>query len=108
MPNMNHFLTERLQLAVFIHAAGKLLFLGCESVRPGALRFVFEDPDRMGKQIELEFDRGAVIPATALFASQKFLRRTMTEALEQRSIRTSNEDRDTHRNPHSPAHPNRG
>jgi hypothetical protein len=78
---MQHFSTERLQLAIYIHAAERLPFLGCEAVRPGVLRFVFEDPASLGKQVELEFDRGAAVPATALFASQKFLRRTMTETL---------------------------
>jgi hypothetical protein len=94
---MEHFSTERLQLAIFIHASGKLPFVGCESVRPGALRFVFEDTDRAAKQIELEFDRGATIPAISLFASQKYLRRTMTEALENRRIRTTNETQETNR-----------
>ena len=88
---MNTFCTERLQLAIFIHATDRLPFTGCELVRPGALRFVFEDPEHLGKQVELEFDRGAAVAATALFASQKFLRRSMTETLEQRSIRISND-----------------
>jgi hypothetical protein len=78
---MNSFVTERLPLAVFIHASGRLFFLGCEVVRPGVLQFAFADPERLETQIELEFDRGAPIPATALFASQKYLRRVMTEAL---------------------------
>jgi hypothetical protein len=82
---MSHFYTERLPLAVYIHASGRLSFLGCEVIRPGALQFVFGDPEHIGNQIELEFDRGASLPATSLFASQKFLRRTMTETLEQRS-----------------------
>jgi hypothetical protein len=85
-PHMNYFSTERLQLAIFIHASGRLHFWGCEPVRPGAVKFVFEDPERMEKQIELEFDRGAPLSATSLFASQKFLRRTMSEALEQTNI----------------------
>ena len=83
---MQHFSTERLQLAIYVHASERLPFLGCEAVRPGVLRFVFEDPEHLGKQIELEFDRGAAVPATSLFASQKFLRRTMTEALENLTI----------------------
>jgi hypothetical protein len=89
---MNLFSTERLQLAIFIHASGELPFRGCEHVRPGALRFVFEDPERMGTQIELEFDRGALLSATSLFASQKFLRRTMSEATDQRRIEKQDED----------------
>ena len=81
---MSYFSTERLPLAIFVHASGRLLFRGCELVRPGALRFVFEDPERLGKQIELEFDRGAPLSATSLFASQKLLRQTMTEAINER------------------------
>jgi hypothetical protein len=85
-PSIQQFSTERLQLAIYIHATEKLSFLGCELVRLGALRFVFADPECLGKQIELEFDRGAAVPATVLFASQKFLRRTMTEVFEKRNI----------------------
>lgn len=76
--------TERLPWATYLHATEGLLFLGCESTTSGKVRFVFEDPDRHGDQLELEFDRGATVSATALFASQKFLRRQMTEILSNR------------------------
>ena len=76
-----HFLTERLQLAVYLHATGEPHFLGCESNGNGKVRFVFKDPERNGDLAELEFDRGAAVPATAIFASQRFLRRKMTEIL---------------------------
>ena len=56
------FTTERLQLAVVLHATGGLPFLGCESSRNGKVRFVFEDPDHIGEHAELEFDRGADLP----------------------------------------------
>ena len=75
------FQTERLQLAIYIHATGQLRFLGCEQVAPGKIQFVFEDPDSIGDQLELDFDRGAPLAATAIFASQKYLRRKMTEEL---------------------------
>jgi hypothetical protein len=76
------FATERLPLAIFLHATERLRFLRCEAAdRSGKLAFVFADPERLGTELELEFDRGATVPATALFASQKFLRRKMTEAL---------------------------
>lgn len=84
---MEHFSTERLQLAIFIHASGKLPFLGCQIIHPGALRFVFDDPEHLGKQIELDYERGALISASSLFASQKFLRQTMTETLETKENR---------------------
>jgi hypothetical protein len=75
------FSTERLQLAVFLHATDRLPYLCCESNDQGKARFVFDDPRQIGPQSELEFDRGALVSATALFASQKFLRRQMTNAL---------------------------
>ena len=84
------YLTERLPLAVFLHATDGLPFRGCENSGPGKLRFVFEDPDHAGDRLELEFDRGAVASATALFASQKFLRRQMTVILSNRSIGVNN------------------
>src|SRR2546425_413263 len=79
------FTTERLQLAIFLHASENLSFSHCESAY-GRARFVFEDPEDIGEQLELEFDRGAVLPATVIFASQKFLRRKMSEALNDRKI----------------------
>jgi hypothetical protein len=76
------FLTERLPLAIFLHATERLKFLRCEPQgQSGKLVFVFADPDRSGAQEELEFDRGATVPATAIFASQKYLRRRMSEGL---------------------------
>jgi hypothetical protein len=79
------FVTERLPLAVFLHATERLTFLGCEPEKLGPkLVFVFSDPHSKGSQSELEFDRGATVPATDLFASQKFLRRKMTEVLNHR------------------------
>ena len=85
-----HFLTERLQLAIYLHATGKPRFIGCENNGMGKVRFVFEDPDRNGDKLELEFDRGAAVPATAIFASQKYLRRMMTDKLNNRRNGTLN------------------
>ena len=78
------FSTERLQLAIFLHATSKIRFSHCEPGESGKLRFVFDDPEHIAEDLELEFDRGAEVPATCLFASQKFLRRKMTEAIESR------------------------
>ena len=75
------FLTERLQLAIFLHATGRLVFIGCQPAQPRIIQFVFQDPEAIGDQLELDFDRGAAVPATAIFASQKFLRRKMSEKL---------------------------
>jgi hypothetical protein len=88
------FVTERLPLAIFLHATERLMFLGCEPEKHGPkLVFAFSDPDSKGSQAELEFDRGAAVPATALFASQKFLRRKMTEALNSNNRSTEYERR---------------
>ena len=79
------FVTERLPLAIFLHATDRLPFLGCQpGDRLGKVLFVFADPNSRGPQVELEFDRNAPVPATALFASQKFLRKKMTEVLNPR------------------------
>jgi hypothetical protein len=85
LPNPAHpqFLTERLPLAIFLHATERLPYLRCDlSPRKGKIVFVFLDQNSQGPQAELEFDRGAAAPATAIFASQKFLRRLMTETLD--------------------------
>ncbi len=80
----NTFQTERLPLAIYLHASGKLEFSHCESTSNSKVRFIFRDPQHIGCELELEFERGAQVPATAIFASQKFLRRKMSEALNNR------------------------
>ena len=84
------FLTERLQFAVFLHATGRLCLLFCERSKAGRIQFVFEDPEHIGEQAELEFDRGASVSATDMFASQKFLRRKMTETLKNQEFNNQN------------------
>lgn len=74
------FSTKRLQLAIYLHASGKIQFLRTEPNGDGKLRFVFRDVDREGPQLELDFDRGATVSARDLFSSQKFLRRQMSDA----------------------------
>jgi hypothetical protein len=79
------FATERLQLAIFLHATRRMGFLGCQTARNrDRVSFLFDDPDNIGAQAELDFDQGAFAPAAGLFASQKFLRRRMSEATENR------------------------
>lgn len=85
MEQTNTFSTERLPLAVFLHATDRLRFLRCEPSSNGKLRFVFDDPEQIGPSAELEFDRGASVSATALFASPKFLRRRMSGTIENRT-----------------------
>lgn len=85
------FSTERLQLAVYLHASGKLVFLRCEPATNNKIRFVFEDPESSGPQVELEFDRGAEVAASDLFASQKYLRRKMSEEINRRNGKSEHE-----------------
>ena len=66
-------------------------FLRCEAQQNGKIRFVFEDSASVGAQAELELDRGAVVTASNIFASQKYLRRMMSEALNTRRIGKSYE-----------------
>lgn len=68
------FRTDRLPLASFIHATERLHFVRTELNGNRAV-FVFEDQQKAAPRIELAYERGATCPATALFASQKFLRR---------------------------------
>jgi hypothetical protein len=77
------FRTERLQTAIYLHSSGRLRFIGCEQSRPGKIQFIFADPDNRGSEYEFQFDNGATVSATAIFASQKFLRRMMTQAQQQ-------------------------
>ena len=79
-----NFVTERLPLAIYLHASDKLEFSHCESASADKVRFVFHDPRQIANDLELEFERGAQVPATAIFASQKFLRRKLSEALNNR------------------------
>ena len=80
------FVTERLQLAVFLHATKLLTLDHCELSPCGKVKFVFVEPRTEGEQGELEFDTGASVPATALFASQKYLRRKINQLLNDRRI----------------------
>jgi hypothetical protein len=86
------FSTERLPLAIYLHAAEQFPFLRCEANEAEKVRFLFEDPSDAGSQAELEFDRGAEVPATALFASQKYLRRKMSGAIYNRRIEKPNHE----------------
>lgn len=85
------FSTERLQLAIYLHATQRLPFLYCEAQENGKIRFVFDDPGSVGPQVELEFDRGAEVAATHLFSSQKFLRRRMSEEINRKNGEPKNE-----------------
>jgi hypothetical protein len=75
------FATERLPLATYLHASGALRFSHVQPTQNSKVAFIFDDPQQIGYEAELEFDNGALVPATALFAGQRFLRRKMTENL---------------------------
>jgi hypothetical protein len=81
------FLTERLPLAIFLHSAQRLRFSHCELVEAGKVQFVFTDPEHIGDQAELDFERGECVPAKDLFASQTYLRRRMSDALNRKDNR---------------------
>lgn len=81
----NTFSTERLQLACYLHASSKLKFSRCEHNGTGKVSFIFSDPEHLGDSLELSYERGEAVSASGLFASQKFLRRKMSESLGERS-----------------------
>ena len=74
------FSTKSLQLAIFLHASEALPFLRTERDRDstGKVNFIFLDDDGRGPQLQLEYNRGAVVAARNLFASQTFLRQQMS------------------------------
>jgi hypothetical protein len=61
--------------------------VACMDGTSGKIRFVFADSGNLGPQIELEFERGAALAASALFASQKYLRIRMSELANEREKR---------------------
>jgi hypothetical protein len=72
------FSTEDLPFAAFLHAAGKMRFLGCRSVNGnGRIAFVFDDPRREGQMLQIEFESGAECAAVAFYDSVRHLRRVM-------------------------------
>jgi hypothetical protein len=79
--NSREFRTRRLHLASFLHAGAVLNLLRVERVN-GRAEFIFDDPSRLGPESEVAFDRGAVVPATALFTSLTFCRRAIDAAIE--------------------------
>ncbi len=83
----NHkFCTSFLPLAAFLHCTGKLKFIGCEPEQNGRHAiFVFEDPDKEGQQIAVEFEAGAQCGAAALYDSIRRLRRLIDQTLGRRA-----------------------
>jgi hypothetical protein len=89
------FTTERMQLAIYLHAAERLRLIECVQTRPGTIEFVFDDPQQRGMDYEFEFNKGAAISALALFASQKYLRQMMGRANEKKQKGKENDRQHT-------------
>jgi hypothetical protein len=89
------FSTKSLQLAIFLHASELLPFLRTERDRDltGKVNFIFRDEAGRGPQLQLEYNRGAVVPARNLFASQTFLRQQMSGITENLKNGESSNDR---------------
>jgi hypothetical protein len=92
---MGTFETERLPLAIFLHADGRLAFLRCERVTDLHVAFIFDDPHLCGDQIQYEFESGAALPVSKVFAAQGFLRRKMSDALNTRKPKNVGEQNDS-------------
>lgn len=86
------FATKRLQLAIYLHASGNLQFLRIEPGGDSKVWFVFRDDQHLGPQLELEFDRGAVVAARNIFSSQTFLRRQMSGGADNRKLGESSHE----------------
>lgn len=85
------FTTERMQLAIYLHAAERLRLIECVQTRPGTVEFVFDDPQQQGMEYEFEFNKGAAVSALALFASQKYIRQLMGKANDKKQTGRLNE-----------------
>ena len=84
--NYKEFVTERLQLAIYLHATNGLPFSRCQHGSDGRVQFIFSDPNQIGCELELAFERGATTRATDIFASQKFIRRKMSQTFDKPTI----------------------
>jgi hypothetical protein len=80
------FITERLPLAIYLHATNSLKLTDCKFVRSHKVAFVFADLDEQAATHILEFEQGKQVSATAIFASQKYLRRLMSREFEKEAI----------------------
>jgi hypothetical protein len=92
------FSTKSFQLAIFIHASESLPYLRTEpdSDAHGKVNFIFRDDAGRGSQLQLEYSRGASVPARNLFASQTFLRQQMTGITENLKNGDSRYEHPTH------------
>jgi hypothetical protein len=89
---MKTFTTERLHLAIYLHATGFLELMACKQSRPGRQCFEFVDPDQRSDELEFQFDNGGTAPASSLFASQTYLRRLMSRTTNKEKTENREED----------------
>jgi hypothetical protein len=89
-----------LQLAIYLHAARALPYLRSEASGAGKVSFVFRDDASRGQQLQLEYNRGAVVPARDLFASQTFIRQQMSSALENSTTTSGEPSHEYQSHPH--------
>lgn len=82
------FSTERLHLAIYLHASGRLPFLGCLPTGSGRVRFEFSDPDGIADDLELSFEQGASVPANALLPARSFFGEKQTRPSAVRRLET--------------------
>jgi hypothetical protein len=89
------YCTKSFQFAIFLHASEALPYLRTERDRDstGKVNFIFLDDAGRGPQIQLEYNRGASVPARNLFASQTFLRQQMSGITENLKNGESSNDR---------------
>jgi hypothetical protein len=84
MSNDSNFTTERIPVAVYLHASKLLNFVRCERTADNRVRFVFDDPEHQGDCLEHEFDEGVMIEAKSIAPAQKFLREHVFTMLAQK------------------------
>ena len=90
---MKTFRTDRLNLAVYLHASKRLTLTRLDEVQPGKIEFTFNDPEERGAEHAFAFEDGAPCRAISLFASQVQLRRQMSAKLTPSTHGESNDRR---------------
>lgn len=75
------FLTSSLPLAAFLVAGSHLDFSGIELTNPKSAVFVFEDPQRQGRELEKRFSAGAMVNALEFHTQLRALRRALNDKI---------------------------
>jgi hypothetical protein len=77
--NNHTFITSSLPLAAFLVAGHSLEFRGIELTNPKSAVFVFDDPQRRGRELENSFSCGAMISAIEFHTQLRSLRRALND-----------------------------